>query len=334
MPRIAINGFGRIGRQTLKAAWGHPGFDIVAINDLTDSATLAYLLKYDSNYGIWHHEVKHGEGYLEIDGKKIPVCAEKDPSKLPWKKLKVDVVIESTGFFTDKEGASLHLKAGARKVVISAPAKGTEVPTFVLGANEDAVADTKADVINNASCTTNSIAPVLAILDEAFGVEKAMLSTVHAYTSTQELVDSPIPKDPRRGRAAACNIVPTTTGAAKATGETLPQFNNLFDGISIRVPVPTVSLSDMVMVMKRNVTVEEVNKAIVEATKKARWKGIVAATDEPLVSTDFIGDPHSAIVALDLTTVVGGNLLKVVAWYDNEWGYSNRLAEMAIKISE
>lgn len=333
MPRIAINGFGRIGRQTLKAAWGKKDFQVVAINDLTDSATLAYLLKYDTNYGIWPQDVKAGEGYIQIGKKKIPVYAEKDPSKLPWAKLKVDVVIESTGFFRDKAGAELHLQGGAKKVVISAPAKGADIPTFVFGANGEVAKKSSATVINNASCTTNSTAPVLAMLDEAFGVEKAMLTTVHGYTSSQALVDSPQPKDLRRGRAAAMNIIPTSTGAAKATGETLPQMEGVFDGIAIRVPVPTVSLSDMTVLLKKAiVTVEEVNEALRKASKKPRWKGVVAVTEEPLVSTDFIGDPHSATVDLGLTRVTGGNLVKVVAWYDNEWGYANRLAEMAMLI--
>ena len=333
MPRIAINGFGRIGRQTLKAAWGRKGFNLVAINDLTDAATLAYLLKYDTNYGIWHEQVTAGAGYLQIGKKKIPVYAEKDPSKLPWKKLKVDVVIESTGFFRDKKGAELHRQAGAHRVVISAPGKGMDIPTFVFGANGEEAKKSAAGVINNASCTTNSTAPVLAILDEAFGVEKAMLTTVHGYTSSQALVDSPQPQDLRRGRAAAVNMIPTTTGAAKATTETLPQLTDVFEGIAIRVPVPTVSLSDMTVLLNTEaVTIDQVNNVFHQAVKKARWKGVVAVTELPLVSTEFVGDPHSATVDLGLTRVTGGNLVKVVAWYDNEWGYANRLAEMAMLI--
>ncbi|MDA0208281.1 MAG: type I glyceraldehyde-3-phosphate dehydrogenase [bacterium] len=329
MPRIAINGFGRIGRQVLKAAWGKRGFDIVAINDLTDSEALAYLLKYDSNYGTWDKQVKWDKTSITIGRTKIPVYAEKDPTKLPWKKHKIDVVIESTGFFRTEELASLHVKAGARKVLISAPAKDENIPTFVFGANEDAITGVRTAIANNASCTTNCTAPVMAIMDAAFGVEKAMLSTVHGYTATQRLVDGPH-KDLRRGRAAAVNMIPTSTGAAIATTETLPHLAGKFDGMAIRIPLSTVSLSDITMLLKKDVTVEGVHKAFKKAVRTPRYKGIVAITELPLVSSDIIGDPHSAIIDFGMTRVVDGNLVKVIAWYDNEWGYANRLAEMAM----
>lgn len=331
MARIAINGFGRIGRNTLRAGWGTGGFEIVAINDLTDAATLAYLLKHDTNYGTWDVEIVAAKGALVIDGQKIPVYAEKDPSALPWKKLKVDVVIESTGFFTSEEGSMAHIKAGAKRVVISAPAKGGNVPTYVLGVNHDKLAHEGAAILNNASCTTNSVAPVTEVIDRAFGIAKAMLTTVHGMTASQSLVDSP-KKDLREGRAASENLIPTTTGAAIAVAQTLPQLVEKFDGLSIRVPVPTVSLSDMTFLLKKKVTKDQVNKALIAASKSKRYDGILGVSDEPLVSSDYIGDPHSCVVDLALTNVVDGDLVKVVAWYDNEWGYANRLCELALTI--
>ncbi|MFH1712137.1 MAG: type I glyceraldehyde-3-phosphate dehydrogenase [Patescibacteria group bacterium] len=334
MARIAINGFGRIGRQTFKAAWNKPGFNVVAINDLTDAKTLAHLLKYDTNYGKWGVSVKAGKDFIVVGKKKIPIFAEKDPANLPWKKYKVDVVIESTGFFVTEEAASAHLQAGAKRVIISAPAKGGNVPTYVLGANTTGYDyKEKAAIINNASCTTNCVAPITAILHEAFGVKKALMSTVHGYTSTQRLVDGPH-KDLRRARAAAVNIIPTSTGAAIATTETIPDLKNKFDGISIRVPILTVSLMDGTYLLKRKTTVEEINKFIIAATKKPRWKDLVGYTDEPLVSVDFVGDPRSAIVDLGMTRIVDGDLVKVVAWYDNEWAYALRLAEMALFVAK
>jgi glyceraldehyde 3-phosphate dehydrogenase len=328
MANIAINGFGRIGRQLFKAGWQKRGFDIVAINDLANTEHLAHLLKYDSTYGIWPFDIKAGEDYIQVGRKKIPVFQEKDPSKLPWKKLKVDIAVESTGYFESEEGAGLHLEAGAKRVIISAPAKGN-IPTYVFGANEGDLVGEKKKIISNASCTTNCASPVMAILEEAFGIEKAMLTTVHGYTATQNLVDGNN-SDLRRARAAALNMVPTSTGAAIATTKTLPSLEGKFDGISIRVPVPTVSLSDIVILLKQDVTEEEVNDAFRKAIKTPRWKNIVDISDEPLVSTDYIGNPYSAIVDADLTRVVDGNLVKIVAWYDNEWGYSQRLAEMVL----
>lgn len=328
MVKIAINGFGRIGRQVFKAAFNNKNIQIVAINDLTDTKTLAHLLQYDTAYGKYEKEVTCDEKNLIIKNKKIPVFAEKDPTLLPWKKLKVDVVLECTGRFTDKESASQHLKAGAKKVIISAPAKDKTVPTYVRGVNCGQVKKEKALVINNASCTTNCIAPVMAVLDEKFGISKAMMSTIHGYTADQNLQDSPH-KDLRRARAAAENIVPTSTGAAKAVGEVKTNLQGIFDGVAFRVPVPTCSLSDVTVILKKNVTKEQINKALTEASKTVRFTGVMAVTDKPLVSADFIGNNYSSVVDLSLTNVVGGNMVKVVAWYDNECGYAHRLVEMA-----
>ncbi|MSU74925.1 MAG: type I glyceraldehyde-3-phosphate dehydrogenase [Candidatus Magasanikbacteria bacterium] len=328
MTNIAINGFGRIGRQALKAAFLKKDIKIVAINDLTDTKTLAHLLKYDTAYGTWPMAISHDEKNIIIGTKKIPVFAEKDPSLLPWAKLKVDVVLECTGRFTDKEGAGLHLKAGAKKVIISAPAKGGDVPTYVMSVNSKKVKGEKVKVINNASCTTNCISPVMQVLEDTFGIEKAMMTTVHGYTADQNLQDGPH-KDLRRARAAAANIVPTTTGAALATTEAIPELHGIFDGVAIRVPVTTVSLSDITAVLKRDVTKEQINAALTKAAESPRFKNILAVTNEPLVSSDFIGNTYSATVDLALTNVVGGNLVKVVAWYDNEAGYAHRLIEMA-----
>ncbi len=331
MPRVAINGFGRIGRTVFKVGWEKKGFDVVAINDLADAATLAYLLKHDTNYGTWNVEVGHEDGALIVGGKKIQLLAQKDPAQLPWKDLKIDIAIESTGLFVTEEKASVHLVAGAKRVVISAPGKGGNIPTFVMSVNDEGARAEKAGVLSNASCTTNCVAPVSAIIEEAFGIEKAMMTTVHGYTASQALVDSP-KKDLREGRAAAENIVPTSTGAAIAVALTIPSLKGKFDGLSVRVPVPTVSLSDMTFLLKKNVTIDEVNAAIIAATKTPRFASIVGVTDEPLVSSDFIGDPHSATVDLSLTNVVDGNLVKIVAWYDNEWGYSHSLVELCSKI--
>ncbi|MBI5728870.1 MAG: type I glyceraldehyde-3-phosphate dehydrogenase [Candidatus Magasanikbacteria bacterium] len=328
MVNVAINGFGRIGRQAFRAAWEKKTVKIVGINDLTDAKTLAHLLRYDTAYGTWQKDISYDDTNLIIEGKKIPVSAEKDPSLLPWKKLKVAVVLECTGRFTSQDGAELHLKAGAKKVIISAPAKGGVVPTYVLAVNSAAVGKEESAVINNASCTTNCIAPVMSVLEETFGIDKAMMTTVHGYTADQNLQDGPH-KDLRRARAAAENIVPTTTGAAIAVTEAIPELQGKFDGLAIRVPVPSVSLSDITAVLLEDVTIEEVNKAFTKAAKSARFKGVLTVTTEPLVSSDFIGNTHSTIVDLSLTNVVGGSLVKVVAWYDNETGYATRLVEMA-----
>ena len=331
MPKIAINGFGRIGRNTLKAGWDLPGFEVVAINDLTDSKTLAHLLKHDSTYHAWSKSVSYDEKNLIVEGKKIPVCAEKDPKMLPWGKMGVDVVLECTGRFTSEDGAMQHITAGAKRVIISAPAKGGVVPTHVIGVNEKGAS--KAKIINNASCTTNCIAPVAAIIHEALGVKKAMMTTIHSYTADQVLQDGPH-KDLRRARSACQSIIPTTTGAAIATTEVIPELKGLFDGVSIRVPTPCVSLSDFTFLLKRKTTIEEVKSILKKASKAARWKNVLAVTEEELVSSDFIGNPMSCIVDLPCTQLVDGDMLKILAWYDNEWGYSNRLAELAVMVGK
>jgi glyceraldehyde 3-phosphate dehydrogenase len=325
--RVAINGFGRIGRNAFKIAFDRADLEIVAINDLTDTRTLAHLLKHDSNYGEYDQEVFFDEKNLIVAKQTIEVLSEKDPSKLPWKELDIDVVIESTGFFTKQEQLEMHLTAGAKRVVLSAPQKDdTHHNTYVIGVNEQDLKP-EHDIISNASCTTNCITPVAAIIEHNFGIEKAMMTTIHSYTASQRLQDAPA-KDLREARSAAENIVPTTTGASVAAAKALPALKNVFGGLSIRVPTPVVSLSDFVILTKKPVTVEEVNTAFKEAAKNPYYQGILAVTEEELVSSDFIGNSHSAIVDLKLTAVVDGNLLKVVAWYDNEWGYSNRLVEM------
>ncbi len=337
MPIIAINGFGRIGRGVFKAGLSHPGFNVVAVNDLTDPHALAYLLRHDTVYHAFDHKVESDDHHLIVDGKKIVVCAEKDPKMLPWKKMKIDIVLECTGRFTDLEGALQHIAAGAKRVIISAPAHGEGVPTHIIGVN-DKGAGAKARVINNASCTTNCIAPVAAIMHEVFGVKKAMMTTIHSYTAEQNLTDAPPPGlkagDLRRARAAAENIIPTTTGAAIATTETIPELKGLFDGLAIRVPTACGSLSDFTFVLKKKVTVEEINAALIKASKLPRWKGILEVTNEPIVSSDIIGNSASSIVDLSLTKVVDGDMVKVIAWYDNEWGYSHRLAEMALIVGK
>jgi glyceraldehyde 3-phosphate dehydrogenase len=327
--RVAINGFGRIGRAAFKIILSSKKYDVVAINDLAPVESLAYLLKYDTVYGIYPKKVNHSGNNIIVNGKKYNVTAQPQPKKLPWKKLKVDVVLECTGFFVKDGAAKAHIQAGAKKVIISAPAKGGDVDTLLLGVNEDSYK--KQTVISNASCTTNCVAPVAQVLVSKFGVAKAMMTTIHSYTGAQKLVDAPH-KDPRRGRSAAENIVPTSTGAAIATAKVIPELEGLFDGLSIRVPTPVVSLSDFTFLLNKDVTVKQVNNALIAASKSKRYKGILGVTDEPVVSSDFIGDPRSSIVDLPLTKVVGGNLVKIISWYDNEWGYSTRLVEMIDQI--
>jgi len=324
--KVAINGFGRIGRNAFKIAFDRSDLEIVAINDLTDTKTLAYLLKHDSNYGTYGKKVGFDEKHLIVDGQKVVVLAEKDPAALAWKEHEVDVVIESTGRFTKIEDAELHIKAGAKRVVISGPSKSEGVDTIVLGANDDKL-EGASTVISNASCTTNSLGAVMAILDEHFGVEKSLLTTVHSYTASQALQDAPN-KDLREGRNAAENIVPTTTGAAIAVTKTLPQLEGKFDGLSIRVPTPVVSISDITALLKKNTTAEAINEVFKKAAKEPFFEGILGVSEEPLVSSDYIGNSNSGTVDLLLTKVVGGNLAKVMVWYDNEWGYSNRLVEV------
>lgn len=328
MVKVAINGFGRIGRNALKILLERRDAQVVAINDITDAKTLAHLLKYDSSYGTFDKKVSAKDNAIVINTREIPVFAEKDPTKLPWKKLGVDVVIESTGFFTKPEDAMAHIKAGAKKVVISAPAKGEGAKTVVLGVNEEVV-EKSDEIISNASCTTNCIAPIMKVLEDEFGIEKAMMTTVHSYTGSQRILDAPA-KDLREARSAAENIVPTTTGASKAAALTVPSLKDKFNGLSIRVPTPVVSLSDITALLKSDTTKEELTELFKKVAEEPYYEGIIGVTEEELVSSDFIGDPHSCIVDLPLIDVVGGNMVKIVAWYDNEWGYSNRLAELAV----
>ncbi|MBI4092465.1 MAG: type I glyceraldehyde-3-phosphate dehydrogenase [Candidatus Kerfeldbacteria bacterium] len=331
--RVAINGFGRIGRTAFKIAVTKPALEVVAINDLGSLEVMAHLLQFDSVYGRWDHQVKARGTSLVVDGRSVRFMSEKDPKKLPWKKLKIDVVLESTGRFVTDGAAGVHLKAGAKRVIVSAPVKGAgDIRTYILGVNDRS--NRGDQVFSNSSCTTNCVAPVTSVMVDSFGVRKATMTTIHSYTAEQNLVDGPVPPlhpDLRRARAAAINIVPTTSGAAISTTATLPELKGKFDGFAFRVPTACVSVTDFTFVTKRRTTAAEVNAAFRRAARQPRWQGILGVTDLPLVSTDFLQDPHSAIVDLRLTNVVDNDLVKVVAWYDNEWGYSNRYVEQAIK---
>lgn len=325
--RIAINGFGRIGRLTFRQLIGREGIQIVAINDLTDVNTLAHLLRFDSVHGKYPGTVEVRNGHLHVDGQTIEVHASKDPSALPWGDLKIDVVIESTGIFVDREGAGKHIQAGARKVVITAPAKGN-VPTVVLGVNEEII-NSDMDIVSNASCTTNCLAPMVKVLDDVFGVEKGYITTIHAYTADQRLQDAPH-KDLRRARAAALSMIPTSTGAASAVGLVLPQMKGKLDGQAVRVPTPDGSLTDLTVILKREVTAEEVNAAM-KAAAETSLKGILEYSTDPLVSIDIVGNTHSCIFDSELTSA-NGTLVKVLGWYDNEVGYSARVADLVCKL--
>ena len=329
MKRIAINGFGRIGRTAFRIIVGREGTEVVAINDLTDAKTLAHLLKHDTAYRAFDRDVSSKENAIVVDGKEIPVLSESDPAKLPWKEMNVDVVLECTGRFVKGEAAGKHITAGAKKVILSAPGKGSDIPMYLMGVNDGEYGG--ETILSNASCTTNCLAPVAKVMHEAFGIAKAMMTTVHSYTADQNLQDAPH-DDLRRARAAGQNIVPTTTGAAISIGEVIPDIKGKFDGLAIRVPTMVVSLTDFTFLLNKNVTVEEVNEAIERASQEDRFRGILETTREPLVSSDFIGNHASSTVDLSLTKVVDGNLVKVVAWYDNEWGYSERLVDMALKV--
>lgn len=325
--RIAINGFGRIGRSAFKIAFEKKNIEIVAINDLTSVDILAHLLRYDTAYGQYRKQIEVKDGKLIVDGKECLVFAEPDPKKLPWGDLSIDVVLECTGRFTDKVSAEQHITAGAKKVVLSAPAKeGDPVPSILIGVNEPSYQSEA--VISNASCTTNSLAPVAKIIHEEFGIAKALMTTIHSYTADQNLQDGPH-RDLRRARAASSNIVPTTTGAAIAVTQVIPELSGLFDGLSLRVPTIVVSLTDFTFVLKKKTTVEEINAVLERASQDSHYHQVLAVTREPLVSSDFIGNPHSSTVDLSLTKVIDGDLVKIIAWYDNEWGYSNRLVELA-----
>jgi len=327
--KVAINGLGRIGRATLKLVLEQPKLELVAVNDLGSVENMAYLLKYDTVYGRYERQVEVADGNLVIDGRPIVYRSERDPGRLPWNDLGVGLVFECTGLFTNREGAEKHLRAGAQWVVLSGPTKSPDVPTIIHGVNR-LYGD--MSVVSCASCTTNNITPMVEILDRHFGVEKGLLTTVHAYTATQALVDSPVDaKDLRRGRSAAQSFVPSSTGAAHATGLALPALQGRFDGVAIRGPVVVGSLSDLVFVLSRDTTSEEVNEVLRKEAATNRYQGVLGVTDEPLVSADIIKDPRASIVQLDLTRVVGGNLVKVMSWYDNEWGFTNQMVKVAIE---
>jgi len=330
MVKVGINGFGRIGRNVFRAALNNPNVEIVAVNDLTDVATLAHLLKYDSTHGRLNAKVEVGEGALIVNGKSIKVFAERDPGNLPWSSVGAEIVVESTGIFTAKEKASLHLNGGAKKVIISAPASNEDI-TIVLGVNEDKYDPAQHTVISNASCTTNCLAPFTKVLHDKFGIVKGMMTTIHSYTNDQQVLDLPH-KDLRRARAAAENIIPSTTGAAKAVSLVLPELKGKLNGMSFRVPTPNVSVTDLVAELKVNVTIDEVNAAL-KAAAEGPLKGIMNYSDEPLVSRDYNGDPASSTIDALSTMVVEGNMVKVVSWYDNEWGYSNRVVDLAAYIA-
>ncbi|SEC39908.1 type I glyceraldehyde-3-phosphate dehydrogenase [Paenibacillus sp. GP183] len=331
MVKVGINGFGRIGRNVFRAALNNPDVQIVAVNDLTDVATLAHLLKYDTTHGIIDATVEVGDGAIIVNGRSIKIFAERDPGNLPWKDYGVEIVVESTGIFTAKEKASLHLKGGAKKVIISAPATDEDI-TIVLGVNDDKYDASKHTIISNASCTTNCLAPMAKVVNDKFGIVKGMMTTVHSYTNDQSVLDLPH-KDLRRARAAAENIIPSSTGAAKAIGLVLPELKGKLNGMSMRVPTPNVSVTDLVVELSRNVTVDEVNAALKEAADGS-LKGILNYSNEPLVSSDYNGNPASSTIDALSTMVVGDNMLKVVSWYDNEWGYSNRVVDLAAFIAK
>jgi len=336
--KVAINGFGRIGRAFLKLAWERDDIEIIAVNDLGSIESISYLLKYDTVYRTWNHDVRYDNNgtLLIIDGKKVQFLSEKDTTKLPWKDLDIDVVVESTGLFTSYEKSQFHIDNGAKAVVITAPASidGGAVAgeTILLGVNEDKLGTCK--ITSNGSCTTNAASPLIAILDNAIGIEKAVLNTAHGYTASQSLVDAPSKKDLREGRAAAQNIVPSSTGAAIAVTKAFTKLEGKFDGISMRVPVPAGSIVDVTFIAKRNTTREEVNEILKQASQTEKWKNIFAVTEEPLVSSDILGNLHASIADLELTRVVDGNLVKVMGWYDNEMGYTNTLIEHVMKVGE
>lgn len=330
MAKVAINGLGRIGRAALKIVLEKPELELAAINDLIPTDNLAYLLRFDSVYGRYHKKVESDESHLIIDGRKYPVYSKKDPAELPWSEIGIDIVLECTGIFTKKDDLAKHVKAGAKHVILSAPAKGEDVPTVVHGVNKPE--GRSPEILSCASCTTNCITPVVEIMGRRIGVQKAIMTTVHAYTSSQAIVDGPNKKW-RRGRAGAVNFVPTSTGAAIATTKALPQYKGKFDGVAIRGPVPVGSIADLVFVTEKNTTVEEVNKIFQEEAGSEKYKGIIRVSDENLVSSDIIMDPHASIVDLTMTQVVGGNLVKVMSWYDNEWGYTNQMVREAVSIA-
>jgi glyceraldehyde 3-phosphate dehydrogenase len=329
--KVGINGFGRIGRNFFRACAKSGGIDIVAVNDLTDAKTLAHLLKYDSVHGIFDADVKASDGSISVNGKGVTIYAMKDPQTLPWKDLGVEVVLESTGLFTDRANAQKHIDAGAKWVIISAPAKDPDV-TVCMGVNEDTLDRTKHKIISNASCTTNCLAPVAKVLHKEFGIIRGLMTTIHSYTNDQRILDLPH-KDLRRARAAALNMIPTTTGAAKAVGLVLPELKGKLDGMAIRVPTPNVSVVDLVAELSRDATAEDINKAFKKAAEGS-LKGILQYSEDPLVSSDLNGNPHSARVDATITKVIEGKMAKVIAWYDNEWGYSSRIRDLILYLTK
>lgn len=329
MKKIAINGMGRIGRAALKVILDTPQLEIVAVNDIVSVESIAYLLKYDSVYGIYEKDVSHDDDNLIVDGKKIKFYSYKNPEELPWKENGVDVVIESTGLFTTEEEAKKHITAGAHAVAISAPTKSEDIPTVVHGVNTK---DGKSEIFSNASCTTNNISPVVEVLGRRVGIKKAIMTTVHAYTASQALVDAPAKKNHRLGRSAAVNIVPTSTGAAIATTKALPEYKGKFDGVALRVPIPVGSMSDLTFVTDRKVTVEEINSIFEEEAASDRYKNILGVTDKPYVSSDIVKSPYASIVDLGMTRVVDGDLLKIMTWYDNEWGFTNQMIRQILEL--
>lgn len=322
MKKIAINGFGRIGRAALKIVMDTPGLELTAVNDLMSIDNAAYLVRHDSIYGKYHKKVTVQDDHLNIEGKKVFFCSEKDPGKLPWKERKIDVVIESTGLFTNREDAEKHIHAGAKTVVISGPTKSKNTPTVVHGVN---TADGKTAIFSCASCTTNNVAPVIEIMNRRIGIKKAILNTAHAYTASQSLIDAPSKREPRMGRAAAINLAPASTGAAIAVTIALPELEGRFDGVAIRTPVPVVSISDITFVAVRNTSVGEINDILMEESTTNRYKLVLSVVDEPLVSTDIIQSNFAAVIDSELTRVVDGDLVKIMAWYDNEWGFTNQM---------
>lgn len=329
MAKVAINGMGRIGRATLKIALQTPELDVIGVNDIADISNIAYLLKYDTVYGKYGEDVRAEDGKIIVDGMEIPYFSERDPADLPWSEHDVDIVFECTGFFTKTEDASKHIEAGAKYVIISAPTKSKDMPTIVHGVN---TSDGETKVISCASCTTNNVGPVMEIMNRHFGVEKALMTTIHAYTSTQAIVDGPMKKDFRRGRAGAANFVPTSTGAAIAVTKALPELEGKFDGVAVRGPIPVGSLSDITMVVSKDTTVEEVNQVLRDESNSERYQGIFGVTDEPLVSADIIGQSEASMADLSMTQVQSGNLIKIMTWYDNEWSYTSQMIREAVAL--
>lgn len=331
MAKVAINGLGRIGRATFKMIMATPELELVAVNDIADGDNLAYLIQYDTVYGKYERNVSYADGKLIVDDVEIPYLSERDPAQLPWAEKDIDIVFECTGLFTSTEAAGKHVEAGAKYVIVSGPTKSADMPTLVHGVNRT---DDSVQVISCASCTTNNVAPVIEVMDRHFGVEKAIMTTIHAYTATQELVDAPLKKDYRRGRAAAANFVPTSTGAAIAATKAYPAMEGKFDGVAVRAPIPVGSISDIVLVTSKEVTVEEINEAFKAEAASERYQAVLGYTEEPIVSSDIVKSPLASLVDGGMTKVVDGNLVKIMSWYDNEWGYTNQMIRKAVALAK